>query len=80
MTKLAAFEDPNHDGNSAKYHTDEPCIVKGCDKPAGTWWSKLWCFEHNVERMKRIDRNLTEIAADYGIKIKRARAAREGAR
>ena len=68
MTKLMPFEDPNHKGNSPEFHTGEPCIEKGCEKPAGTWWSKLWCFEHNVERMRRIDRQFTDIAKSYGIK------------
>jgi len=68
VSKLTAFEDPHHKGNSSAYHTGETCIVIGCDKPAGTWWSRLWCFEHNVERMKRIDRNLTDIAKSSGIK------------
>ena len=31
------------------------CIVAGCMEPAGTWWSTLWCFAHNVERMDRIN-------------------------
>lgn len=53
--KLVPCYDPNHEGNSAAYHTGKPCIEKGCERPAGTWWSKVWCFEHNVERMKRID-------------------------
>jgi hypothetical protein len=40
--------------NGPGYHTGELCIVPGCRRPAGTWWSPLWCFEHNVERMDRI--------------------------
>lgn len=46
--------DPGHPLNSAKYHTGKPCIEKGCDKPAGTHWSHLWCVEHNAERLDRI--------------------------
>lgn len=61
---LEAFEDPHHEGNSASHHTGKKCIEKGCDKPAGTAWSHLWCFEHNVERMKRIERNLQDMQ-DY---------------
>lgn len=56
------YEDPNHEGNSDKHHTGKECIEPGCSKPAGTWWSPLWCFEHNVERMNRIDRSLKDIA------------------
>ena len=54
MSELLAFEDPNHEGNSPSYHTGEPCHTKGCDKPAGTWWSPHWCFEHNVDRLRNI--------------------------
>jgi hypothetical protein len=54
------FEDPNHEGNGKKYHTGEPCIVEGCENPAGTWWAPAWCFEHNVERIKRITKQLED--------------------
>ena len=57
---LIAFEDPNHDGNSTRYHTGETCIEKGCKQPAGTWWSPHWCFEHNVARMRRITAGLED--------------------
>jgi hypothetical protein len=68
MSTLLAFEDPSHEGNSAKYHTDKPCIVKGCKKPAGTLWGPHWCFTHNVERMNRITASLTDA-------VERARVA-----
>jgi hypothetical protein len=58
---LKAFEDANHDGNSAKYHTGKPCVEKGCKHSAGTWWSPLWCFEHNVARIRRISASLDDI-------------------
>ena len=51
---IKAFEDPNDDGNSPRFHTGGPCIEEGCDKPAGTAWSPYWCFECNVARMKKI--------------------------
>jgi hypothetical protein len=57
---LLAFENPAHEGNSAKYHTGEICIEKGCTAPAGTKWSHLWCFEHNVARMNRITAGLND--------------------
>lgn len=62
MTTLTAFEDPNHEGNSAAYHTGKPCRTKGCTAPAGTWWSPHWCFAHNVERIKRIESGLNDAA------------------
>lgn len=56
------YENPDHDGNSSKWHTGKRCVEKGCGKPAGTWWSPLWCFEHNVDRMRRISANLEDAA------------------
>ncbi len=56
MANLPAYADPNHRGNSADHHTGKPCVERGCDKPAGTAWSPLWCFDHNVERLQRCDR------------------------
>lgn len=50
---MQPFEDPNHEGNSAKYHTGKLCIT-GCGRPAGTRWSKYWCHVCNVERMHRL--------------------------
>jgi hypothetical protein len=51
---IPAYKDENHEGNSSKYHTGNACVEKGCSRPAGTWWSPLWCMEHNVERMSRV--------------------------
>jgi len=65
VSKLEAFEDPNHPDNSDRYHTGKPCITKGCNKPAGTWWSPLWCFECNVQRIRRIDSFLDTISAGF---------------
>jgi hypothetical protein len=61
MEKLIAYKDPNHRGNSAKYHTGKPCITPGCGKPAGTAWSPHLCFECNVERIDRINAGLKDI-------------------
>lgn len=54
------YENPEHDGNSPKWHTGKACVEKGCKKPAGTWWSPAWCFDHNVERMKRVSAGLDD--------------------
>lgn len=59
---MQAFEDKNHEGNSKKYHTGKQCIEKGCNKPAGTAWSPYWCFDCNVERMRRIESQLTVLS------------------
>jgi len=63
---IDAYEDPDHKGNSSKYHTGKPCIVPGCNKPAGTHWGPPWCFEHNVHRIKRIARDLENINRTFG--------------
>ena len=58
---MKAFEDSDHEGNSAAYHTGKRCVTKGCKEPAGTWWSPHWCFKHNVERIRGIDASLNDI-------------------
>lgn len=60
---LEAFEDPQHPGNGPEYHTGRRCITPGCGKDAGTLWSPHWCFECNVERIKRISSSLELIVA-----------------
>lgn len=55
---MMAYQDPNHPGNSPEFYNGHRCIEKGCDNPAGTRWSPLWCFEHNVERIDRIGASL----------------------
>ncbi len=60
MSELKPYADPNHIGNSAKYHTGKPCIERGCKAPSGTRWSPLWCFEHNVKRIDRISSSLED--------------------
>jgi hypothetical protein len=60
---MSGYDDPNDDGNSARYHTGKLCI-EGCGRPAGTQWSPYWCFECNVKRIKRITRELRDIHGD----------------
>jgi hypothetical protein len=60
-TEARPHHDPNHLMNGPEYHTGTPCIEKGCDEPAGTAWSPLWCQRHNAERLDRISGRLTEI-------------------
>ena len=57
---MAGYDDPNDEGNSAKYHTGKPCI-DGCGRPAGTAWSPHWCFECNVARINRVTGQLKGI-------------------
>ena len=55
LTATQRFENPTDEFNGPSYHTGKPCIEPECNNPAGTWWSRLWCFECNVKRMRRID-------------------------
>jgi hypothetical protein len=57
---MDAYEDPDHEGNSEKYHTGKKCI-EGCGRLAGTKWSHLWCFECNVKRIKRINKRFATL-------------------
>lgn len=59
---MLAYQDPAHEGNSAQHHSGKPCRTKGCTEKAGTWWSPLWCFKHNVERMDNISATLESMA------------------
>ena len=58
------YEDPNDPGNSADHNTGKDCVERDCDRPAGTAWSPLWCFECNRARMRRITESLETIIAD----------------
>jgi len=63
--ELLTFEDPKHEGNSRKYHTGMTCAIKGCPNAAGTMWSPLWCFECNVKRIKRIDKQFEQLTRRF---------------
>jgi hypothetical protein len=55
------YKNPDIDGNSEKYRTGKKCIERGCNNPAGTAWSPLWCVECNIKRMDSITNSLLEI-------------------
>ena len=59
------YSDPNAPGNGPKYHTGKPCIEPGCNRPAGTAWSPLWCYRHSVERIDGINAALAALEADH---------------
>ena len=48
-------------GYGKKYYTGKTCIVRGCEKPAGTYWGKYWCKEHDIERRKNIDKDFENL-------------------
>jgi len=58
---LHPWEDPAHPGNSPRYLTGKPCIVRGCEEPAGTVWSRLWCQKCNAARINRIGASLADM-------------------
>ena len=64
---MKRYQDRNDEGNSAEHHTGKPCIEKNCNKPAGTLWSPLWCFECNVERMDRINASLERMVGQLDV-------------
>jgi len=66
---MRAYEDPNSDGNSSKYHTGELC-VEGCGRPAGTHWSPHWCWQCNAQRMQRITQSLEDIQGRFNTPTK----------
>jgi len=64
---LEPYDDPNHELNSAKYHSGKPCVGgeddllparPRCDGKAGTAWSPHWCQVCNAKRIRRITRAL----------------------
>lgn len=77
VDRLLAFEDPNNEGNSKKYHTGQRC-VEGCGRNAGTAWSPYWCFPCNVVRMNRIRNSLAAISNPPNVEVDRAGEARSG--
>ncbi len=59
--RLNEYKDPNNSGNSAKYRTGKKCIEEGCENLAGTYWGPYWCFQHNVERIDRINASFAKL-------------------
>jgi hypothetical protein len=60
------WQDPNDWRNEPQFHTRKPCAEKGCAKPAGTWWSPIWCQTHNAERIDRINGRFAKVEAALG--------------
>ena len=59
---MSGYDDRNDPGNGISFLTGKPCIE--CGAPAGTYWGKYWCFDCNVRRINRIDKELRKIAND----------------
>ena len=55
---MERYQDPGDPLNGPEYHTGKRCVEAGCDNPAGTHWSKLWCQPCNAARLDRISRAL----------------------
>ncbi len=58
-----AGRDRNHPANGSGFWTGQVCVEDGCVGPAGTAWSRLWCFDCNVERMDRITKSLERLSS-----------------
>ena len=56
-----SYQDPDHPWNGAEWQTGQPCIERGCTRPAGTAWSPYWCQPCNVERMDRISAGFEKV-------------------
>lgn len=41
------------------------CIERGCEEPAGTPWTPLWCADHDDARINRISASLADIAGSF---------------
>ena len=53
--------------NKAYYTREGSCRAPGCAcTEVSTLWGD-WCYEHNVERMERLNREFGDIAAQMGI-------------
>lgn len=55
---MERFEDPSDPLNGPAHHTGKLCIERGCERPAGTHWSRFWCQPCNAARMTRIGKAL----------------------
>ena len=65
MTDAKRYADPADRLNGEEYHSGKPCIENGCDNPAGTAWSPLWCQPCNVKRMERIGAALKAVELTF---------------
>ena len=60
-----SYSDRDDPRNGPDYHTGKACIERGCNNPAGTRWSPLWCFECNVARLQRINVQMENIVRQH---------------
>lgn len=63
--QLEAWADPEHPGNGPAYHTGRRCQEPSCDDPAGSYWCAYLCFNHNQERMQRLNTRFDAIQVVY---------------
>ena len=66
---MERYQDPNDSLNGAQHHTGKKCVERGCDRPAGTHWSKFWCQPCNAARMGRISGILEQEVSRYEGKV-----------
>lgn len=58
---MEAYQDPENELNSSKYHTGNIFIIRGCGNQAGTAWSPYFCQKCNSERMNRISASFNSL-------------------
>jgi hypothetical protein len=62
------YRNPKSPGYGRKYRKGEQCLgAAECKNVAGSAWGP-WCYEHNVERMDRINKNMTQIEQSFAQK------------
>ena len=61
---MKRFEDPHDPLNGVQYRTGNPCVEPGCDRPAGTAWSRYWCQPCNALRMNGINLSFARMVAE----------------
>ena len=59
------YYDLRHEGYSEKYRSGQICVEHGCNEQAGTAWTPYWCPKHDIERKKRITRQMKNILDNW---------------
>jgi len=58
------YADPDHEGNSSKYITNNKCDTHDCSNFAGTAWSPHWCFDCNIKRINKISKQFNALLSN----------------
>jgi hypothetical protein len=47
---------------------ERKCIEEGCEEPAGSPWTHLWCLKHDEERRERITASMEKISESFAVR------------